>query len=105
MNLPKELKILGHTVKILYPYEFRERTDLAGQWDGSAMEIRINTRDGSGSYKNESTIIPVLLEEILHGIDEMTGHKIFVSEEGHKALNGISEVLYQILMDNGYLEK
>jgi len=104
MNLPKEIKILGHTVKIIYPYEFTQRTDLCGQWDGGAMEIRIASIDGGGCKRNESTIIPTLIEEVLHGIDMMTGHKIFDSESGHKALNGISEVLYQILLDNGYLE-
>ena len=103
MNLPKELKILGHTVKIIYPYEFTQRSDLCGQWDGNALEIRLSDFDGGGQKRKESTLVPTLIEEILHGIDIMTGHKIFESEEGHKALNGICEVLYQILVDNGYL--
>jgi hypothetical protein len=104
-SLPKQIKILGHIVKIIYPYEFTQRGDLIGQWDGAALEIRINSVDSSGAKKNESTIIPTLIEEIMHGIDLMTGHKIFDSVEGHKALVGISEVLYQILVDNNYVNR
>ena len=100
MEIPKELKILGHTVKILYPYDFKERIDLEGQWDGDTLEIRINDHAGGGVKKAESTILPILIEEVLHGIDEMTGHKIFATEQGHKALNGLSEVLAQIIVDN-----
>jgi hypothetical protein len=100
MEIPKELKILGHKVKIIYPYGFKERTDLEGQWDGDTLEIRINDHAGGGVKRAESTILPILIEEILHGVDEMTGHKIFQGEAGHKALNGISEVLSQIIVDN-----
>ena len=100
MEIPKELKILGHKIKVIYPYDYRERTDLEGQWDGDTLEIRINAHAGGGIKRADSTILPILIEEILHGVDEMTGHKIFESKEGHKALNGISEVLAQIIVDN-----
>jgi len=105
MNLPKQIKILGHNIEIIYPYEFTQRGDLCGQWDGAALQIRLSNVDAGGQKRNKSAMIPILIEEILHGIDLMTGHNIFDSAEGHKALRGISEVLYQILVDNGYLDK
>ena len=100
MEIPKELKILGHKIKVIYPYDYRERTDLMGQWDGDLLEIRLNAYTAGGVKRPLSVIHVTLIEEILHGIDEMTGHKIFTTVEGHKALNGIAEVLYHIIIDN-----
>jgi hypothetical protein len=99
-KIPKELKMLGHKVKVTYPYDYKERTDLMGQWDGDLLEIRLNAYTAGGVKRSLSVVHVTLIEEILHGIDEMSGHKIFTTDAGHKALNGIAEGVYQLFIDN-----
>jgi hypothetical protein len=45
IRLPNEITVGGHTVFIRYPYHFRERTDLFGQYDFGMKEIRITDID------------------------------------------------------------
>ena len=100
MNLPKQIKRAGHNVKILFPYQFQERQDLQGQWKAAQNEIRIASKDSTDNDYANSQILITFLHEILHACDEMTGHNIFTTEQGEKALNGISEILFQVITDN-----
>ena len=87
---------------ILYPYYFKERNDLDGQYDKDLAEIRITDVDISGKKKTESEIKVAFLHELLHAIDATTGHKIFINNEN--AIEGISELLYQVIIENNILE-
>ena len=101
-KIPKTLKVGGHQYKIVYPYFFTERYDLRGQHDAAVKEIRISMVDGGGIERVTSDIIVTLIHEVLHGIDQMCGHEVFKDNE--PALEGISEGIFQVLVDNGYLE-
>lgn len=37
-------------------------------------------------------------------MDWITGHEIFGGHEGEKKVEGLSEAIFQVLVDNGYLE-
>jgi len=100
VELPKEFNILGHKVKVLYPYTFTERGDLDGQYTDYTKTIRIPAQSFTGEAAAESFIAVTVLHEIMHAIDIISGHCIFSTEEGEKALEGISNGLYQVIKDN-----
>lgn len=99
-KIPKTIKIGGQRFKVLYPYEFKERTDIRGQCDYDTLEIRLSGVDQGGNERPISTVWPVFFEEILHALDIQNGHRIFDEKEGHKGLNGLSEGIYQVISDN-----
>ena len=100
MVIPKSLKIGGHVVKVVYPYVFIETTHLCGQYDDAAKEIRLSDLDTGGGKRSESSVAVTLMHEILHAIDLVSGHSVFVGQEGEKAVEGVSEGLFQVLRDN-----
>jgi len=102
MKIPKSIKIGGHIVKVVFPYGFKERADLAAQCDHNMNEIRIDTLDISHVERPESGVMVDFIHEVLHRIDHISGHKIFRDNE--PAIEGISEGIYQVLVDNGYLK-
>ena len=102
MKIPKSIKVGGHTVKVIYPYLFKERTDITGQYDHDMKEIRISNVDSAGNIRCESSIAQVFLHELFHAIDFVSGHMLFTDNEN--ALDGITEGVYQVLMDNGYMK-
>ena len=102
MKIPKSLKIGGHTVEVIYPYGFKERCDLSAQCDHELNEIRVDPFDSSHIKKPDSTIMVHFIHEVLHRIDYVSGHKIFRDNE--PAIEGISEGIYQVLVDNHYID-
>jgi len=105
MEIPKTLKIGGQTYRVIYPYKFTERIDLRGQCDADLQVIKLSGMDEGGTERPLCTVIPVFFEEVLHALDMQLGHCIFDSKEGHKALNGLREGIYQVLIDNGYISE
>lgn len=104
MKIPKKLKVMGRNIKIIYPYRFKERTDLLGQWDAASNTIRLASVDSGNQKISKSAVFIALLEEVMHAIDQCTGHRVFDNEDNHKGLPGICEGIYQVLLDNGYLK-
>ena len=104
MKIPETLKIGGHVYKIIFPYVFTERYDLAGDHNGENCEIRIAEKDGD-IKRAKSSVEVTLIHEVLHAIDSTTGHRMFAGEEGEKKIEALSEGIYQVLVDNGYLKK
>ena len=102
MKIPKSIKVGGHTIKVVYPYYFKERTDITGQYDHDVKEIRISGVDGAGNERVDSSIYQVFLHELFHAIDFVSGHMLFTENE--KALDGITEGFYQVLVDNKALK-
>lgn len=101
MRIPGKLKIGGHLYDVLYPYHFTERGDIKGQHDCDMKQIRLDDKDGyCHEERPESSIAVTFLHEILHACDDLSGHHIFNGEQGEKVIEGISEMLFQILRDN-----
>ena len=103
MKKPKTVKVGGHNYKVLWPYKFRERSDIQGQCDSGLMEIRVDNDDGNSNERAESCQMVTFIHELLHAIDIASGHKVFINNE--PAIEGISEGIYQVLVDNGWLPK
>ena len=103
MNRPKTVKVGGHNYKVLWPYKFQERDDVSGQCDYVLNELRIAEVDGSGNERAISSQTVSFIHELLHAIDIASGHKVFINNE--PAIEGISEGIYQVLVDNGWLPK
>uniref|UniRef100_A0A6M3K0G5 WLM domain-containing protein n=1 Tax=viral metagenome TaxID=1070528 RepID=A0A6M3K0G5_9ZZZZ len=101
--IPEKVKIGGHQYTIFFPYLFRERDNLYGQHDHAQKEIRITGVDTCGAERAKSGIIVTFIHEVLHGIDFNSGHQIFNSELGERALEAMAEGIYQVLIDNGWL--
>lgn len=98
-QLPKSVKVGGHTYRVLFPYGFRERTDLAGQTDHQLLEMRIAEVDSSGNVRAPTTVEETFIHELLHAVDRVyNGHSL--SEE---QVMRLSEGLYQTLKDSGLL--
>ena len=106
MKIPKSIKIGGHTYKIEYPYKFGERYDIYGQWNDPKKIIYVSEVDGNGVKRADSSIVVTFIHEILHAIDGMAGLELFSrnKEGGRESAEVVSEIIYQILVDNGYLE-
>lgn len=102
IDIPKTLKIGGHEYKVICPYTFKERSDSHAQLDFPLKEIRISGTDSTGNIKPDSSMVVSFIHEILHAVDFNTGHMVFDGNE--KAVDGFSECIYQILVDNGYLK-
>ena len=100
MKIPETLIIGGHEIKVLVPYKFRDRSDSTGQYDHGLKEIRLTDVDSCGNQSAESGILVAFLHEILHAIDYIAGHRIFVDQVGERAMEGIAEGLFQVLRDN-----
>jgi len=101
MKIPETVKIGGHVYQVLFPYVFTERFDLYGQHDPEVKEIRVSARDVANQVRIDSAVFVTFIHEVLHAIDSITGHHVFKDNE--KAIEGFSESIYQILVDNGWL--
>lgn len=103
MNIPKTLKIGGHQYDIIFPYTFTERFDRAGDHDGDTKCIRISALDGGNMRRADSAIAVTLIHEVLHAIDEISGHNMFQGADGEKHVEAISEGIFQVIVDNPQL--
>lgn len=102
MNIPKSIKIGGHNYEIIFPYVFTERYDRVADCDRDSCTIRIAEKECE-IPRTDSCIAVSLIHEVLHAIDIMTGHKTFDGQDGEKKIEALSEGIYQVLVDNGYL--
>lgn len=102
IKLPDKIKIGGHEYKVEYPYKFEERYDIYGQWNDPKKIIYVSDVDGNGVKRADSSIIVTFIHEILHAIDGMAGLDIFAKHEkdGREPAEVVSEIIYQILVDN-----
>ena len=103
MRLPKTIKIGGHQYRVIFPYIFTERNDRTGDCDFSGKIIRIVEAVG-GEKRSDSAIVTTLIHEILHAIDNVTGQKMFDTTNGEDMIDGLSEGIYQVLVDNPKLK-
>ncbi len=99
MKIPKILKIGGHQYKIIFPHIFTERFDRVGDIDYSKKIIRI-ARDCGNEKRVDSAITVTFIHEVLHAIDDLTGHEMFSGNNGEKLVEALSEGIYQVLIDN-----
>ncbi len=104
MKIPKTIKIGGHNYEIIFPYVFTERFDRCGDIDYEKKLIRVS-KNSFDEPRSESAISVTFIHEILHGIDNLAGHDMFAGDEGEKKIEALSEGIYQVLVDNGFLNQ
>ena len=101
MKIPEKIKIGGHDYKIVFPYLFPDNGNLLGLHDILLEEIKIQGHDGWGNKRKNSSVVITLIHEVLHAVDAVTGHGVFKDNEA--AIEGFSEIMFQILKDNGFI--
>ena len=104
MNIPKSLKIGGHNYEIVFPYVFTERSDITGQNDFNGKVIRV-CDSVDDEKRSDSAIVVTLIHEVLHALDHNTGQRMFMGDNGETKIEALSEGIYQVLADNGYLKE
>jgi hypothetical protein len=87
MRIPQKLKVIGKTVSVVVLKELDEETTL-GQWKGVDKVIELK-RDGVDM--NE-----IFLHEIIECINDRCDLNL-----KHSTLSTLSEVLFQVIKDNG----
>ena len=95
MKLPPKLKIGGHQIEIIERSESKDMYTNTGT--RAAWQNRIYIQGDMAESKKWST----LFHEIIHEIDWQMNLGIKGNE---KAIDGIAEGIYQVLVDNGLLK-
>ncbi len=104
MKIPKSIKIGGHIWEIKFPHTFQESNEHWGLTNDARKTIYITNTDTNGGARKDSCIMVTFLHEVLHAIDSFTCLGLFDGPNGEKTVELFSEAIYQILVDNGYLE-
>lgn len=96
MKIPKKVKVGGHNYKVLYPYNFKERTDASAYLNHLRMEIMIDNDDGNENKKAQSRTEEDFWHEIFHCIGEAYCHGSLTEEQ----IIGLGQGIHQVLSDN-----
>lgn len=104
MKIPKTIKIGGHNYNVNFPYVFTERLDRSGDIDHEGTIIRI-AENTSDMPRAKSAIAVTFIHKVLHGLDHLSGYRIFDGEDCENKVEALSEGIYQVLVDNGFLDK
>jgi hypothetical protein len=91
MELPDELKIMGHQYAVKCDARLSLASDHLGECASNVHEIRI----GVGEGHPESAVAETLLHEIIHALD----YHLSLGLE-HETLGRLSEGLFQVLSAN-----
>ena len=89
MKIPSQVKVGGHTYKVIRDYEFKELTDTAGQCDHEYLEIRLNR-------KRSDTIYLWLVHEIIHAINRIYN----MNKLDEETVTRLAQGFYQVILDN-----
>lgn len=102
MKIPEKIKVGPYWYKVLFPYDFKERTDCYGQHDRDLLEIRISNKDGSGNIRDDQVIFGTFIHEILHAIDFNANKQIFAKEglDTENRMEILAQGLLGVLVDN-----
>lgn len=96
-KIPKQIKIGGRTVKIVYPYQFKERDDLNGQAHLALGTIFLADKDGNGEKYPAEAVFETLIHEVIHCVCHIYNGEEQLEE---KEICALSNGLYQVLVDN-----
>ena len=66
MILPKKVKIGSYLLKVLFPYIFKERTDVFGRIDMACGKIMVSNVNGSGNQCTSTHAAVIFFHEIFH---------------------------------------
>lgn len=89
MKIPKEIKVGGHKIKVV----FKELADSFGEYHHAEGVIYIHPN--LPQTQKESTLV----HEVLHVMNATIG----ATQTGHSLLDSLAEQMYQFLRDNKLL--
>ena len=91
MNRPNHIRLLGVSIPLIVssskPVDPEE--EVYGVWDGNEMTITLNS--DCGAVQERTTV----MHELVHAIDDF-----LYLEMSHQEVYILSQVLYQVLIDN-----
>jgi len=96
MRIPKKIKVAGHWYKIKIDDKGLSKEHLIGQTNNDFKEIRLCKHYKSSRARAKSEIEETLMHEVLHAVDNNYNNNSLTE----KALNRLSQGLYQVLKDN-----
>ncbi len=100
MKIPDHLTVGGHLYKVLRDYKFKERQDIHGQTDHTALEIRLCESDLAGKFAT-SKIECNFIHELIHAVDNTYNNAALKEEDVVR----LAEGLYQVLKVNDMLRE
>lgn len=91
MNRPTHIRLLGVSIPLIVSNSKPEdpEEEVFGMWDGNEMTITLN--DECGEVQERTTV----MHELVHAIDDF-----LYLELSHQEVYVLSQVLYQVLIDN-----
>jgi hypothetical protein len=92
MKIPSELKIGGHTIKVILDEHMPE--DLDAEYISHKQIIRLD------AFNPQSLLESSLIHEIMHVLNGTFDNDTL----GHSLLDSLAEQLYQVLSDNDLLK-
>jgi hypothetical protein len=99
IELPKQIKV-GHRVyRVLFPYQFTERSDISGQACHCTLVIRIADVGSSGERYADEVIMQCFWHEVLHCIDHVYNN----SEAEERTIDMFASGLCQVMNDMGLI--
>lgn len=104
MKIPEKIKIGGHWFEIIFPYHFSERSDRIAECHHQHKRIRICDVDENGNTYPIETNMVNLIHESLHAMNYNLDERVFDgSPDGERRCSAFAELIYQVLVDNGWL--
>lgn len=101
MNIPKQVKVGGHLFTVLYPYRFRERSDVSGRIDFGQGLIMIGDVDAAGNKSSADHVSQVFWHELVHSLDKIYCCNNIGSEtEVEDLVDSLAFGIDQVLKDN-----
>ncbi len=99
MKIPNKIKVAGHWYKIKWDDKGLAKEYLIGQTNNDFKEIRLCRYYKSKRARAKSEIEETFMHEILHTVDRHYNNDSL----SEKAVNRLSQGLYQVLKDNFHL--
>jgi hypothetical protein len=101
MIIPKKVKISSYLLKVLFPYIFKERTDVFGRIDLPCGKIMVTDTNGAGDQCTPTHTAVVFFHEIFHAIDlTYCLNKIGMECDKENLVDGLAMGMVQFLEDN-----
>ena len=93
MERPKSIRLLGVSIPLIVSNskseDLEDEEEVFGVWDGNEMSITLNPE--CGEVQERTTI----MHELIHAVDDF-----LYLEMTHQEVYVLSQVLYQVLIDN-----
>jgi len=91
MQRPKHIRLLGVSIPLIVSHDKPEdpEDEVFGEWDSNEMTITLNSE--CGEVQERTTV----MHELVHAIDDF-----LYLEMTHQEVYVLSQVLYQVLIDN-----